>query len=276
MHRAVKGFTLVELILVILVLGIVSTSVTSFISYGARTYQDVSGRDKQISDSRFVIERITREIRNAVPNSVRVSGDGTCVEFIPILASSSYVDIPVLPDAPSDTLTLVSSDEVFDQTDTKIVVYPLTPNDIYIDGGLTDGKLFDISTYNFIDIAADLSTNSGAYQQLELTLDNSVLFDDDSPTQRYFIISDSVAYCQNANGNLLRYQGHDFTVSQANQTNPPTGTGVLMAERQSTLAPFSLQSPTLVRSAIVVMDFSFTYDDEILRQVNEVNIANVP
>jgi len=276
MHRAVKGFTLVELILVILVLGIVSTSVTSFISYGARTYQDVSGRDKQISDSRFVIERITREIRNAVPNSVRVSSDGTCVEFIPILASSSYVDIPVLPDDPSDTLTLVSSDEVFDQTDTKIVVYPLTPNDIYIDGGLTNGKLFDISSYNFIDIDADLSTNSDAYQQLELTLGNSVLFDDDSPTQRYFIINNSVAYCQNANGNLLRYQGHDFTVNQANQTNPPTSTGVLMAERQSNQFPFSIQSPTLVRSAIVVMDFSFTYDDEILRQVNEVNIANVP
>jgi len=270
MYRAAKGFTLVELILVILVLGIVSTSVTSFISYGARIYQDVSGRDKQISDSRFVIERITREIRNAVPNSVRVSNDSACVEFIPILASSSYVDIPVLPDAPSNTLTLVGSDEVFDQTDTKIVVYPLTPNDLYVDSNTNiEGKVFDISN------------NAGSYSAttnnvMTITLSNTVLFNDDSPNQRYFIIRDSVVYCQNSNGNLLRYQGHDFTVNQANQTNPPTSTGVLMAEGQSTLAPFSLQSPTLVRNAIVVMDFSFTYDDEILRQVNEVNIANVP
>lgn len=270
MRRAVKGFTLVELILVILVLGIVSTSITSFISYGARIYQDVSGRDKQISDSRFVIERITREIRNAVPNSVRVSSDGACVEFIPILASSSYVDIPVLPDAESDTLTLVDSGEAFDQTDTKFVVYPLTPNDLYVDSDTnTIGKVFDISN------------NAGSYSAttnnvMTITLNNMVLFDDNSPTQRYFIINDSVAYCQNANENIFRYQGHNFTVNQANQANPPTSTGVLMAERQSNNAPFSLQSPTLVRNAIVVMDFTFTYDDENLRQVNEVNIANVP
>lgn len=286
MRGVMKGFTLIELVLVILVLGIVSTSVTSFIRYGAEIYQDVSGRDKQISDSRFVIERITREIRNAVPNSVRVTDDGpgqttgSCIEFIPILASSSYVEIPVLPDAANDTLTLVASNETFEQGNTKIVVYPLNENDVYIDGGLTSGKLFDISNYNFIDIDAvpdpDPLINSDAYQQLELTLDNTVLFDEDSPTQRYFIIKDSVAYCQNANGNMFRYQGHSFTDNQANQENPPTSTGVLMAERQSNKFPFSLQSATLVRNGIVVMDFSFTYDDEILRQVNEVNIANVP
>ena len=109
MRGVMKGFTLIELVLVILVLGIVSTSVTSFIRYGAEIYQDVSGRDKQISDSRFVIERITREIRNAVPNSVRVFKRlVACVEFIPILASSSYVDIPVLPDDASDTVTIDS------------------------------------------------------------------------------------------------------------------------------------------------------------------------
>jgi len=115
MKRSDGGFTLIELVLVILVLAIVSTGVTKFITYGVNIYQDTAGRDKQISDSRFVIERITREVRNALPNSVRVTADGKCVEFIPILASSSYVDIPVLPDIASDTVTLVKAMKVVTQ-----------------------------------------------------------------------------------------------------------------------------------------------------------------
>lgn len=274
MRHIMKGFTLVELILVILVLGVVSTSITSFIIFGVEIYQDVSGRDKQLSDSRFVIERITREVREALPNSVRVTNNGTCLEFIPILASSSYIDIPVLPDNASNTVTLVSSDETFGQDNTKLVVYPLNTSEVYVDGDSTIGKLFDISSYNFIDVSA--TTSSAAYQKLELTLNNSVLFDDDSPTERYFIIKDSVAYCQDAtNNNILRYQGHNFTATQATPSAFLTD-GVLMAERQSNDFPFSTLSSTLLRNSIVVVDFTFTYDDENLRQINEVHVANVP
>jgi len=262
MRRLSKGFTLVELILVILVLGIVSTSITSFITFGVGIYNDVSGRDKQLSDSRFVIERITRELREALPNSVRVSSDGTCLEFIPILASSSYIDIPVLPDVASNTITLVASDETFDQGNTKIVVYPLNSSEIYVDGGLTSGKLFNISSYG-----------TTVDNVMTLTLDNSVLFDDDSPTERYFIIKDSVAYCQDTDNTIKRYQGHAFTASQS---VPPSGTGILMAERQSNATPFSALSATLLRNSIIVVDFTFTYEDEDLRQINEVHVANVP
>ena len=268
MRRVMKGFTLVELVLVILVLGIVSTSVTSFIIFGVEIYQDVSGRDKQLSDSRFVIERITREVREALHNSVRVTNDRTCIEFIPILASSSYVDIPVLPDDERDVVTVVVSDEIFEQGNTKLVVYPLSVGDVYVDGGSKEGKLFNISSYA-------TTTNN----VMTITLDEEVLFTDDSPTERYFIIKDSVAYCQDATNNtILRYQGHAFTTTQATQATFTTAAnlGVLMAERQSNDFPFSILSPTLLRNAIVVIDFTFTYDDENLRQINEVHVANVP
>ena len=268
MRRVMKGFTLVELVLVILVLGIVSTSVTSFIIFGVEIYQDVSGRDKQLSDSRFVIERITREVREALPNSVRVTNDGSCIEFIPILASSSYVDIPVLPDDERDTVTVVVSDETFEQGNTKIAVYPLNAADVYVDGEANKGKLFNISSYG-----------EPANNVMDITLNEEVLFDDDSPTERYFIIKDSVAYCQDpANNEILRYQGHSFTTTQSTQAafTAAGNTGVLMAERQSNDFPFSTLSSTLLRNSIVVVDFTFTYDDENLRQINEVHVANVP
>ena len=265
MRRAEQGFTLIELILVILVLSIVSISVTSFISFGVSSYQDVSGRAKQIGDSRFLIERLTREIRDALPNSVRVTNGGECVEFIPILASLSYVDIPVLPDEPSSNIEVVTSDEEFAAVNTKVVVYPLSPSDVYVMNGLTEGKLFTVDKYLPVFNPNQVTST--------IKLDDEVLFDEDSPTQRYFIIRDSVAYCQDAENTIKRYQGHDFTVAQA---TTPEGTGILMAERQINDSPFSLQSPTLVRNAIVIMDFTFSYTDENLRLVNKVHISNVP
>ncbi len=260
MRRNQCGFTLIELILVILVLAIVSTGIVTFIRYGVQTYQDVAGRDKQISDSRFVIERITRELRNALPNSVRVTNSGDCVEFIPILASSSYVDIPVLPDAASNTATIVVSSESFDPEDTKLVVYPLDASEVYVDGTQTAGKVFNVSSYS-------LPTDN----VITVTLDNTVLFSDDSPNQRYFIVRDNVAYCWDTNGDIKRYD---------NVSNPPSGTGILMAEnvikQNASSQIFTYQNDTLIRNAIVLMDFTFQYNDERLRLVNEVNIANVP
>jgi len=262
MNHSDGGFTLIELVLVIIVLAIVSTGITKFITYGVNIYQDTSGRDKQISDSRFVIERITREVRNALPNSVRVTADGKCVEFIPILASSSYVDIPTLPDTASNSAELVKSDEVFDETGTKLVVYPLTEADVYVSGSSTVGKLFDVTSYG--------SVINNVYT---ITLDNAVLFNEDSPTQRYFIVKDSVAYCQGNDKTIKRYQGHTLT---ATQSSTPSGTGILMAKEQTNGAPFSILSATLLRNAIVQMDFRFKYSDEELRLINEVHIANVP
>lgn len=265
MKRSHGGFTLIELILVILVLAIVSTSITSFVQHGIGIYQDTAGRDKQISDSRFVIERITREIREALPNSVRVTADGQCVEFIPILDSSSYVDIPVLPDGASNTVTVVVSDRNVTDNAAKIVVYPSTTAHVYAASNALSGVVFDVASYG--TVTANVR---------DITLDNTVLFNDDSPTARYFIIKDSVAYCQGGDNTIKRYQGHALTPIQA---SPPSGVGVmgiLMAERQTNSAPFTLLSATLMRNAMVQMDFSFQYSDESLRLINEVHIANVP
>jgi len=278
MKRSNDGFTLIELVLVILVLAIVSTGVTKFITFGVNIYQDTAGRDKQISDSRFVIERITREIRNALPNSVRVidnkndeidGNDGKCVEFIPILASSSYVEIPVLPSSPSNEVEVVVSKERFDLQPLKMVVYPLSENDVYVNGNSTTGKVFTIETYNI----SGYNNPNDYVTPLTVILDNSVTFDEHSPTQRYFIIGGSVAYCQGSDQTIKRYQGHVLTTVQS---FPPIGTGVLMAEHQTNERPFSLLKETLQRNAIVQMDFTFAYADENLRLINEVHIANVP
>ena len=54
-----------------------------------------------MGDSRFVVERINRELRIAIPNSARVKTDSAgsiqCLEFVPAEWVSFYTSLSVLP-----------------------------------------------------------------------------------------------------------------------------------------------------------------------------------
>ena len=66
-----SGFSLIELIVVIVILGVLAASITSFIRFGTQIYTETTARDQLVSSARFAIERLNREVRNALPNSLR-------------------------------------------------------------------------------------------------------------------------------------------------------------------------------------------------------------
>jgi len=282
LKKRATGFTLLELIIVIVLLGVIGTGITSFIRLATQTYVSVSARDELVSSARFVVERLNREIRNALPNSVRVKTgslagfDVQCLEFVPIVASTTYTDIPVAPDALSDKLTVVK----FNGADGNnyqctgscldaVAVYPLNSNDIYADHGAESGKVFGLKSVDYTTPSTDEWT---------LTLDRTtgVLFDDESPTKRVYIVRAPVSYCVAANS-IFRYENYAYTSSQV---TPPLVANVLMAENiinMNTLdLPFVLSNATLQRNALVNMKLHFSRDNENIVFNNEVHIANVP
>jgi len=253
--RFSKGFTLVELITVILILSIVSISITSFIRFGVDIYQDTVNRDRQVGDSRFLIERITRELREAMPNSVRVSG--SCLEFVPIVASSTYISIPVTPDT-SNSLLVVEPEL---NGGSRIVIYPLNPQELYEIAPIDLGKVFSIQAID--NVAVNVS---------KITLNQQSSFLQHSPIERYFMIDNAVSYCVEGT-DVKRYSDYWPTPTQL---SPPAGTGVLMASSQTNALPFEYHQDSLIRNAVVQLNFSFGYDDESLNLYHEVHIINVP
>jgi len=257
-----SGFTLIELVTVIVVLGVLSIGVSSFLKFGAQIFVDATDRDKILSSARFAIERLNRELRGAVPNSTRVSAGGTCLEFTPIAHSFIYIDIPVSPEADRSTVTLVPTNNSFtavESDDYSVVVYPLNSDDVY--QTLLD-KVFPLKTGDF----------SGNLTPHILTFYNNVGFADDSTTQRLFIMKNAVIYCHENTNELIRYDvdGHDEDGTINGRSNR-----TLMAEDLVSVN-FQAGTGTHQRNGTVEINFQFSRNNEIINFNNEVQVPNVP
>lgn len=89
-----RGFTLIELVMVIVLLAIVATISVRFVTLSTQGAIDVSDRQKRALKAVVVAERLSRELRGAVPGSVRVDPAGDCVSFLPALDGGLYQPKP--------------------------------------------------------------------------------------------------------------------------------------------------------------------------------------
>lgn len=238
-----SGFSLIELIVVIVILGVLAASITSFIRFGTQIYTETTARDQLVSSARFAIERLNREVRNALPNSLRLTNANQCLEFTPIIESTIYTDIPVIPDMARDTINVIKFDEAFN-SNWDAIVYPLTTDDVY---PLTSSNNDKVHNVDSIVATGD---------EWVITLENDVVFAEESPTQRIYFINGSVEYCV--------------------QSNTLTRNGILMAQDIYNSSPFQVIAPTLQRNAMVQMHFRFEKNSEQITFNNEVQVLNVP
>ena len=69
-----RGFTLVELIATMVILGIISVMTSKFIVNGFSFYVDATNIQKISTTANFVAEKMEKLIENSVPNSIVISG----------------------------------------------------------------------------------------------------------------------------------------------------------------------------------------------------------
>lgn len=86
------GFTLVELVMVIVLLGIISAVLAPVITSNVTAFSDTRSRNDLIARGRIALERLSREIRQAVPNSLRLVAGTSTIEFVTASAGGRYVD----------------------------------------------------------------------------------------------------------------------------------------------------------------------------------------
>ncbi len=255
------GFTLIELVMVIVLLAIVATISVQFVALSTRGALDVSSRQQRALQSVVISEQISREVREAFPLSVRTNG--ACLEWLPIVAATRYDQLTTGPDFEEVTISpfgrAVSGG-------LRAIVYGY---------GSGQSALYDNSDPGPISPPIDpVSAGDTA-----LNFSSGHRFRERSPEKRIFVVGERVSICQNTD-RLYRFSGYSHGSGQPDQTTlMASGTGaVLGANVEPGSVEFGVTPPSLQRAAVVSFTFELVDPQSVETTLvsQEVQVRNVP
>ncbi len=253
-----RGFTLIEMIVVIVVLGVLGLGFASLFTQSTQQYLEATVRQQFSSSTRLALERMSRELRDALPNSVRVDSNGNCVEFIPIIRGGVYLDAPfVTADNQFEALTLGTVSGV-----AYVSIMPLDASDVYGSAPATLAEFAGTVAANANTIYVQLTANK--------------LFPRTSPSQRFFLTSTPVSFCVQGNGQLQRFSQYG---NLANQSSSLTGGAPLadhLVQGSASEPVFRYSAGTLTRNALLQIHLVLRGQNETVQFEHEVMLRNVP
>lgn len=256
------GFTLLELVVVIVVVGILATMTSNIITLPVRGYFDVQRRMTLADDAEAIFWIMQRDLRRALPNSVRITGSGQVLELLRVSEGARYR--AQTGAGSGDILDFTSADSSFDVMGTLSA----SPSGLVAIYNLGD---FSANAYTGNNVANVANTSTTT----RIVMSPAKLFPRRSPQQRFFLIDTPVTYrCDTTSGLLMRYSG--YTIS-ATQPNPPSGgTAAIQADNvascQFTYASSSASRNGLITIQITLRDTS----GEATTIVHQVHVDNSP
>ncbi|MFM2591034.1 type II secretion system protein J [Vibrio sp. TBV020] len=199
----VKGFTLIEMVLALIVSGILLLGIANFTNIGVTGYFGSVERYRLQTEATFVLEKMSREIRHAVPNMF-VDDNSNCVSFYPILDSGFYAV------SGADINFIVSdTDSVSGAANTQwLVINPtrttVNLNDLENAFQTVDAESIDDNVFSLTSGALDLVGNSVSNRHFVFNENEMATYCINGPTvtRNGTLITDKLA----ATGNTLTYQ----------------------------------------------------------------------
>ncbi|RYU70320.1 prepilin-type N-terminal cleavage/methylation domain-containing protein [Aliivibrio finisterrensis] len=259
------GFTLLEMIVSIVLLAVVGLSLNAIIQHSMSLYADTTIREELLLQGRFVTERMHKEIRDAVPNSVQINQTTQCIEWLPITNTAVYEALPLAPGS-ANTMRVLP-EHGFVQSE-RVVIMPINAQDL----------LDDIPS-NGVDRVAEikeakLQQTEKSENMVALTFTQETSFTANSPAHRLFAYKSPVAYCLEGH-QLYRYANYPLSRSELSPAELSTGDREIMAENIKSVQ-FDIEQASLVRNGLVKLQFVFSDNNEEVRLDHDVLIANTP
>lgn len=291
------GFSLLELILVIVLLGVLASGAGLLITTPIQAYNDQLRRQQLVDQAEMALRQIAGDIRRALPNSIRIQnvGTGWALEMTNTVDGARYRDeAGGTFTAADDILDFSSVDQNFNLlgnfnrvaplapatetlTDLRLVVYNTAPTNFYASVTTVGGAgivtpLASVLTLSQTGIEQRINISAPGFQ-----------FAQQSPGQRLFLIDGPISYiCDPSSGQtkMTRYTSYPF---QSSQPTTDTGLSGLSGVQQGSVATqlsacaITYNAGSAQRGGIVTL--SLTLSDptgEAVTLLHQVHVVNVP
>ncbi len=274
-----QGFSLIELIMVIVIVGIIATMTTDIITLPVKSYIDLERRTTLVDSAEMSLRRMQRDIRRALPNSIRISGGGTVIELLHTTdggryranyMSDSYFSDPNYPG------------DILDFTDPNDNQFEVMGS---LDSNIPSGELV---IYNLGSVGAD------AYEgKNRRSITNTLMTDPDtivfslssppepfprSPQQRFYIVDTPISY-RCVNGELRRYDNTIDSSYSISSSGPNLAilSYKVQAKADTLGCLFSYADGTATRAGLVTLEVTLTDDaGESAKLIHQIHVDNMP
>jgi MSHA biogenesis protein MshO len=256
-----------------------------FISAPVQGFTDQARRLRLVDAADSALRRMSRDVRRALPNSVRTiaSGGFVALEMLSTVDGARYRRQP--PGSADQVLDFTSADTAFN------VIGPFTRITKPFSSTSHHLAIYNVGVPGADAYAlSDVITPAGAQITIaadafagedRVTLAAPFQFRYESPTHRVFLVDGPVSYlCNPAAGTLRRYAGYAIAAAHAArathaQLMAAGAAESLMADRVTSCA-FTYAPGTSERAGMVTLEIGIGEQGESISLLSQVHVDNAP
>ena len=261
-RQASVGFTLVELIAVIVVLAITAVVGAGFIVNVVDQYQKAALRSTLVQRGTVAMEQLARQLRMSVPNSLRVSDSGDCVEFMPLIGGAFYTE--ELPDSVNGKASVSTADTVefslLSGTPAQVLLAPLNSGEKYT---------------NAVPSARVSAGDFGASPYSQAVFSANHQFLRNSSSRRLLLAEQPKRFCV-LGTQLIRYEAYGLSAAVMSDTSPGGATVLVSTNLAGEGGAFALSSGSEDRNAALLIALRFSDRGESVLLNGRVLVRNAP
>jgi len=279
------GFTLIELVITLVVSSVVVSFMALFLSGPVVGFTDQARRAGLVDAADSALRRMGRDVRRALPNSIRTRAAGGVVA-LELLSTVDGVRYRAQPPGTADQiLDFTNADTAFNViSQFTQIAKPFSSTTHYLsiyNVGVPGADAYELANVvtspgTQINIAVDGGTGED-----RVTLAPAFQFAFGSPTQRVFLVDGPVSYlCDPGSGTLTRYAGYAIALDQSTRDSAAEllGAGAaasLMADGIANCT-FSYAPGTAERAGLLSMEIGVSALGESINLLSQVHVDNVP
>lgn len=284
MKRTQAGFTLAELVVVIIVAGIIAATLTTFYRPAIDAWIGQRLRADMTEQASAALNAMRRDVRVAVPNSIRTPGTA-CFELVPTSAGGRFrkaADVNNVAgsmplDLAAGTSTTFDVFTAFASTPSSgdwVVVDNQNPNDVY-------------SGANRVSLSAAPITTPTAQYRARVSVSSALSLPGydggrfgvvpNAQQAVFYVCSNPGVANGDGTGTLTRYSRYGFNAGYPGGCGTPGGTAAVLATHVASCRfVYDPNQGATQQSGFVSMQLGLQRNNEVVSLLMGAHVQNVP